>query len=446
MHDFTSCLPLFLGTGRRMPNVKSDESVARALQQEEDARYAAELARSGQHTACVASLPHAQAVPMQMPAATAPPPFGSRAQLYVPGGPVQHRQQPAASGQPAAYLEAGCCLSTGLFLIGYIFVVVVCASSYVFYPALAVPTLAIGPPVFIIAFFALYIYPNQALSMQVVFTALEAIGLMLPLMLIVLPISLLLAAFVGIGMEAATSEDISAKSVLAAFVASFGLAALPEEALKMLAVWRLVPTTADPRGLLVYGMAAATGFAAVENVLYVGASQGFATGVARAALSVPGHLATGTLIGGRLAMDRFLRSSSPLGSASQQGRAWPRLPPPSSAHVLVAPILLHGSYNFCIFLGTQAADSMVGLLLLLGAFCIDLAGYALAREYARQLAAVPLVNARQLAATGSLPAAERLLRWRTCSAAWACAADALGRRSSSCRSTRAVLLHRWVHL
>ena len=55
---------------------------------------------------------------------------------------------------------------------------------------------------------------------------------------------------------------------------------------------------------VVYGAAAAAGFATFENILYV-MSSGYVTGVSRALLSVPGHVFFGAIIGFYLGLAKF---------------------------------------------------------------------------------------------------------------------------------------------
>lgn len=88
-----------------------------------------------------------------------------------------------------------------------------------------------------------------------------------------------------------------------------------------------------PYGVVLFGLAAALGFAALENVTYVMGektdSASWALAVVRALLAVPLHGTTGALIGVGLARRRFL------GDQTQ-----------TILRILVLPVLIHGLYDF----------------------------------------------------------------------------------------------------
>jgi len=94
---------------------------------------------------------------------------------------------------------------------------------------------------------------------------------------------------------------------LAALYAAFVGAAIPEEALKLLVVRGYCARQSsfdEPMDGVVYGVTAALGFAALENVLYVWES-GWTTALLRAFTAVPIHAATGAMIGHAVALARF---------------------------------------------------------------------------------------------------------------------------------------------
>jgi RsiW-degrading membrane proteinase PrsW (M82 family) len=76
-------------------------------------------------------------------------------------------------------------------------------------------------------------------------------------------------------------------------------AAIPEESFKFLVLWfwaRKQPAFDEPMDGIIYGATASLGFAALENILYVG-SHGFATAALRAATAMPAHCLTGVIMG-----------------------------------------------------------------------------------------------------------------------------------------------------
>jgi RsiW-degrading membrane proteinase PrsW (M82 family) len=303
-------------------------------------------------------------------------------------------------------VQADCLRSTTGLVLGYLAVVIVGSLLYAVHFVLGLMALSVGPPLFLIGYFACVVYRPQVLKRQAVFTATEAIGMMLPLLLIVMPVGLVIAQLPGLeGVGSASPDEAEAQSpgftfqgLLAAFITAFFLAALPEELLKLLAVWRLVPEVPDPRSLVVYAMAAAAGFAGIENIMYLTASASPVTGIMRAALAVPGHVVCGALTGGHLAGDRFLGGSpNPCDTSS-------KLPSLQYAgKVLFAPVMQHGFYNFLMMVSAQSSVDGIRATCIMGAIAVDLVGLFLAREYTRRLAVVPPVDVQELLKAGSVP-------------------------------------------
>lgn len=137
----------------------------------------------------------------------------------------------------------------------------------------------------------------------------------------------------------------SCAKLVAAFLAGAGLF---EETLKFLCINRLVnkPFIVDPRSLFVYAVCSGAGFASVENIMYV-AVGGFATAITRAFMSVPLHCAWACLTGMSLAEHKFRERNDPLIIRY--------------AKAVTVPVLLHGTYNFGLFVG--AADGTTGGIL-----------------------------------------------------------------------------------
>jgi RsiW-degrading membrane proteinase PrsW (M82 family) len=131
-------------------------------------------------------------------------------------------------------------------------------------------------------------------------------------------------------INAAVGElaDPWARSAFDAFI----IAALLEEASKMgVLYWYSMRNDAfdEPMDGLVYGVAVAMGFAAIENVLYV-SSGGFQLAVMRALTAVPMHAACGAIMGYHLALSRYL--------PRKRGRVL--------FAALAVPVLVHGVYDF----------------------------------------------------------------------------------------------------
>lgn len=124
-----------------------------------------------------------------------------------------------------------------------------------------------------------------------------------------------------------------------ALVQAFLGAAVPEELFKFLVlrlwVWRQEAFD-EPMDGLVYGATASLGFAALENLLYVG-SGGLHVAALRAFTAVPGHALTGAILGAYVGQARF-------GPPEARTRTL-------AAGLLVA-IALHGAYDAVLMSGT----------------------------------------------------------------------------------------------
>jgi RsiW-degrading membrane proteinase PrsW (M82 family) len=113
---------------------------------------------------------------------------------------------------------------------------------------------------------------------------------------------------------------------------AFGVAALPEETFKLLALWMVLrrnPYFDEHFDGIVYAVCVGLGFAAFENIMYVfGEEDWFSTAIVRALLAVPGHYAFAILMGYYYSVYHFVDHS-----------------PKVAACVLLVPILAHGAYD-----------------------------------------------------------------------------------------------------
>jgi RsiW-degrading membrane proteinase PrsW (M82 family) len=95
--------------------------------------------------------------------------------------------------------------------------------------------------------------------------------------------------------------------MVVALYAAFAVAAIPEEALKLLVIGRYCARLRDfgePMDGIVYGATVGLGFAAVENVLYI-LSGGLLVAVIRGVTSVPLHATCGAILGYYVARGRL---------------------------------------------------------------------------------------------------------------------------------------------
>ena len=142
------------------------------------------------------------------------------------------------------------------------------------------------------------------------------------------------------GIEACLFGSGGASSIIDTTVIAFFVAALPEEACKLLVLWLILrnnPYFDEHFDGIVYAVCVSLGFAAIENVFYVfGEGDGWMTvAVTRALLAVPGHYAFAILMGYYYSLYHFVNHSRKI-----------------AACILLAPVLAHGFYDALALSGT----------------------------------------------------------------------------------------------
>lgn len=143
-------------------------------------------------------------------------------------------------------------------------------------------------------------------------------------------------------------------------VEAFLVAAVPEEAAKLLALWLILrknPYFDEHFDGIVYAVCVGLGFAAIENVSYVFQSgEGWATvAVMRALLAVPGHYAFAILMGFYYSIYHFVDPSRK-----------------NAVKILLFPILAHGVYDSLAMSGSVDPVSGGLSFIVLIYFCIKL--------------------------------------------------------------------------
>jgi RsiW-degrading membrane proteinase PrsW (M82 family) len=113
---------------------------------------------------------------------------------------------------------------------------------------------------------------------------------------------------------------------------AFVVAALPEEAFKLLVLWLLLrknPHFDEHFDGIVYAVFVSLGFAAIENVVYIINVENWAgVAIARALLAVPGHYAFAILMGYYYSVYHFIDHSQK-----------------AAARILLVPVAAHGVYD-----------------------------------------------------------------------------------------------------
>ena len=140
-------------------------------------------------------------------------------------------------------------------------------------------------------------------------------------------------ALVEGGIEALLfGVDGKPSSLLGTTTLAFVVAALPEEAFKLFALWMVLrknPYFDEYFDGIVYAVCVGLGFAAFENIMYVFSEEDWvSTAIVRALLAVPGHYAFAILMGYYYSVYHFVDHS-----------------PKVAACVLLVPVLAHGTYD-----------------------------------------------------------------------------------------------------
>ena len=141
---------------------------------------------------------------------------------------------------------------------------------------------------------------------------------------------------------------------------AFLLAAVPEEAAKLFALWLILrknPYFAEHFDGIVYAVCVGLGFAAIENVFYVLQSEEewLTVGIVRSLLAVPGHYAFAVLMGFYYSLYHFVDHSKK-----------------TAVCILLVPVIAHGIYDAIAFIGVVSAAIGGISFLVLVLFCIKM--------------------------------------------------------------------------
>ena len=152
-------------------------------------------------------------------------------------------------------------------------------------------------------------------------------------------------------------------SFLNAATNAFLVAALPEEGLKLLALWLLLrknPYFDEHIDGIVYAVFVSLGFATIENICYLfdDPDSWMGVGITRALLAVPGHYAFGVLMGFFYSLYYFVHRS-------RRNRLL----------IFLAPFLAHGTYDTIAMSGALSDEAGVLAFIVLVLFCIRMHKY-----------------------------------------------------------------------
>lgn len=167
-------------------------------------------------------------------------------------------------------------------------------------------------------------------------------------------------SFVELGIDAIMfGIDGEPTSLAGTTAMAFLSAALPEEAIKLLALWLVLRKNRyfdEHFDGIVYAVCIGLGFAAIENIVYVFSEEEWVSvAISRALLAVPGHYAFAILMGYYYSIYHFIDHS-----------------PKAAVRILLIPLFAHGVYDALAMSGM--VDPTIGgiCFLILIYFCIKM--------------------------------------------------------------------------
>ena len=160
------------------------------------------------------------------------------------------------------------------------------------------------------------------------------------------------------------------------FLHNFVGIALVEECMKFLVLVLVTRKNKHFNSLfdgIVYAVFVSLGFAALENVLYV-VENGWVNAVMRAIMSVPGHMFFGVMMGYYYSLWHVIDKAAELERRLAEGGVLPLNVPKFSSKrervlCLLIPILFHGFYDFCCFVGGWFTLVLIGFVIFMYIYC-----------------------------------------------------------------------------
>ena len=178
-------------------------------------------------------------------------------------------------------------------------------------------------------------------------------------------------AVIEVGIEAVLFGGGAPSTLLDTTVMAFFVAALPEEAGKLLVLWLLLrknPYFDEHFDGIVYAVCVGLGFAAIENVFYVfdHSDEWLSVAVMRSLLAVPGHYAYAVLMGYYYSIYHFVDRS-----------------PRTAVCILAVPVIAHGIYD-AIAMSGMVNEYVGGLSsFVLIYFCVKMHKFAIKKIVAQ---------------------------------------------------------------
>ena len=196
----------------------------------------------------------------------------------------------------------------------------------------------------------LYIWkkdPQKEPTSQLVKAVLWGVGICIPL------------AFLEHAINGAMFGGSGPLTLFGTTARAFFVAALPEEAFKLFALWMVLhknPYFDEHFDGIVYAVCVGLGFAATENVLYLFLAQDWvATAIMRSLLAVPGHYAFAVIMGYYYSVYHFVNHSTK-----------------TALCILFVPVIGHGIYDALAMSGLVNPYIGAAAFFILIYFCIKI--------------------------------------------------------------------------
>lgn len=195
-------------------------------------------------------------------------------------------------------------------------------------------------------------------------------AIVFPILLVSEPVEMIILAIFG--TDASGVENLSGISYyLYNLVEAFFGVALIEEGFKWLVLYFVTRNNKNFNSLfdgIIYAVFVSLGFAMFENIIYV-FEYGFETAIIRAFTAVPGHMFDGVIMGyfytlwhAETAADKIEKhfiAKGLLPSSADKFR-----PAPLLVLSIVMPVIAHGIYDFCCFVGEGWSMALFYLFLI----------------------------------------------------------------------------------
>lgn len=178
-------------------------------------------------------------------------------------------------------------------------------------------------------------------------------------------------ALESVGAYLLSRADLSEGGILYNFLFFFVVVAVSEELVKYIPTRRNAwyhPAFDCAFDAVVYAVAAALGFAAAENIMYV-VGYGITVAPTRAIFAVPMHGICGVFMGHHMGMAKYAESEFRWGAMHMH-----------NILSLAIPIILHGYYDFCLSVDNEIlSGSFIFFVIIL-----DIIAFRSLKKYARE--------------------------------------------------------------